>query len=417
MKTLLKKLILTATLTALLMSGCSKAMDSVLDNTILSDDIRATQVSSFGSNPGALAMYKYVPAGMSSNAALVVALHGCTQDAATYESNTGWNKLADTYKFYVVYAQQSSSNNSSKCFNWFESGDISRNSGEALSIKQMVDNMKSSYSIDASKVFVTGLSAGGYFTPVMLAAYPDVFAAGAVMAGGPYKCATSMTDAFTCMSPGKTDTAANWGAKVKGAYTSFTGTYPRVSIFHGATDTTVKPVNMDELVKQWTYVHGADQTADVSDTVKGHPHKVYKNSSGVAVVETYSITGMGHAISVDPGTGAEQGGTTGSYSIDKDLYSSYWAAKFFGIIGGTTSSSISSSVSSSVVSSVSSSSVAACITTTASNYAHVTAGRAINSLGTAKAKGSLESLGLYNTFTTTTVATRDGVTYWKDTCK
>jgi poly(hydroxyalkanoate) depolymerase family esterase len=69
--------------------------------------------------------------------------HGCSQSAAAYE-NAGWNPLSDTYKFYVVYAQQQPANNMSLCFNWFASGDLARDQGEALSIKQMVDKMKAS---------------------------------------------------------------------------------------------------------------------------------------------------------------------------------------------------------------------------------------------------------------------------------
>ncbi|HCL57214.1 MAG TPA: hypothetical protein DHW82_09445 [Spirochaetia bacterium] len=303
------------------------------DNTLASSDSRATitQVSSFGTNPGSLAMYKYAPAGITAAAPLVVALHGCTQTASEYANNTDWNSLADKYKFYVVFAETNSSNNSSKCFNWFESGDIARGGGEALSIKQMVDKMKADYSIDASRVFVTGLSAGGFMTVAMAAAYPDVFAGAAVMAGGPYKCATSMTAAFSCMSPGVDKTPAQWGDLARSGYSGYSGSYPLISIWYGTTDGTVKPLNSTELVDQWTNVHGIDQTEDFTESVAGSSHKVYKNANGDALVEIWAIASMGHAITVDPGTGETQGGGTGSYSIDKNIYSSYWAAKFWGL--------------------------------------------------------------------------------------
>ncbi|EEF24855.1 conserved hypothetical protein [Ricinus communis] len=45
-----------------------------------------------------------------------------------------------------------------------------------------------------------------------------------------------------------------------------------------------------------------------------------------------------------------------------------------------------------------------CTTSTASNYAHVAAGRAVYSLGYALAKGSNQNMGLYNVFITTTLA-------------
>src|SRR4051794_7292946 len=82
-----------------------------------------TQVTGFGSNPGALGMYSYVPTGLPSGAPLVVALHGCTQSASDYYTNAGWPKYADLYHFALVFPQQSSANNSTSCFNWFQTGD------------------------------------------------------------------------------------------------------------------------------------------------------------------------------------------------------------------------------------------------------------------------------------------------------
>ncbi len=378
-----------------------------------SSALAATQVSSFGSNPGALKMYKHVPSGMPANAPLVVALHGCAQTAAAYEAS-GWTALANTHKFYVVYPEQQSGNNSSKCFNWFESGDIARGQGEALSIKQMVDKMAADHSIDPSRIFVTGLSAGAYMTTALAATYPDVFAAAAPIAGGPYKCATSMTGAFSCMSPGTDKTPAAWGDLARSGYSGYNGRKPKFSIWHGSSDSIVKPMNMDETMQQWTNVHGIDQTADVSDSVAGFPHKVYKDASGNALVETWSITGMGHGTPVDPGAGASQCGTAGAYILDVNICSSYYIGKFFGIIndGGTTTTTTSASTTSTAATTTSSAatttSVATTTTTTtagacfkSSNYAHVTAGRAYNSMGYAKANGSNQNMGLNNTFYTT----------------
>ncbi|WP_245616087.1 hypothetical protein [Phycicoccus jejuensis] len=56
-----------------------------------------TQVTGFGSNPGALAMYSYRPDGLPSGAPLVVELHGCTQNASTYFANSGWREMADRH--------------------------------------------------------------------------------------------------------------------------------------------------------------------------------------------------------------------------------------------------------------------------------------------------------------------------------
>ncbi|MGB0522271.1 MAG: PHB depolymerase family esterase [Flammeovirgaceae bacterium] len=296
-----------------------------------------TSVSSFGSNPGNLSMYTYVPSGVPSNAPLLVVMHGCTQDANGYANESGWNDLADEHKFYVVYPEQKSGNNSSRCFNWFETGDITRGQGEARSIKAMVDKMKADYSIDAAQVFVTGFSAGGGMTSVMMATYPDVFKGGAVMAGLPYRAGVGLTGAFQAMSPGTNNTPTQWGNLVRNAYSSYNGPYPTLAVFHGTGDFTVRDMNLTELAEQWTNVHGTDANGDQTTTsFQGNSditEQLYYNGSDI-VVATYEINNMGHAIAVDPGSGSTQGGNTGGYATDKNFFSSYWAAKFLGLVDG-----------------------------------------------------------------------------------
>jgi len=192
-----------------------------------------TEVTGFGSNPGNLRMFKYVPAGLPAGAPLVVALHGCAQSASSYDAETGWVLLADRWRFALLLPQQQSANNSSSCFNWFEVGDTTRGQGEPLSIRQMVDRMIADHGSAAGRIYVTGLSAGGAMTAVMLATYPDVFAGGAVVAGLPYRCATSQSAAFSCMNPGTDLTPAQWGDRVRAAF-SYAGPRPIVSLWHGA---------------------------------------------------------------------------------------------------------------------------------------------------------------------------------------
>jgi poly(hydroxyalkanoate) depolymerase family esterase len=289
-----------------------------------------TEVTGFGSNPGNLRMFKYVPSGLPANAPLVVALHGCSQTAANYDAETGWQLFADRFRFALLLPQQQSANNSSGCFNWFVPGDISRGQGEALSIKQMVDRMVADHGLAASRTYATGLSAGGAMTSALLAAYPDVFAGGAILAGLPYRCATSQSAAFGCMNPGSDLSPGQWGDLVRAA-SSWSGPWPIVSIWHGDGDFVVRPMNLTESMEQWTNVHGIDQIAEVSDTVGGFPHRVYKTPSGQTRVETFTITGMGHGTPVDPGAGETQCGTAGAYILDVNLCSSYYIARFFGL--------------------------------------------------------------------------------------
>ncbi|MEG8277270.1 extracellular catalytic domain type 1 short-chain-length polyhydroxyalkanoate depolymerase [Streptomyces sp. AHA2] len=296
-----------------------------------------TQVTGFGTNPGNLSMYAHVPDALPPGAPLVLALHGCTQSAGDYYTHSGWPEFADAYGFALVLPQTSSANNANSCFNWFEPGDTARGQGEALSIKQMVDKAVALYGSDPRRVYITGLSAGGGMTANMLAAYPDVFAGGAVASGLPARCATSVSAAYTCMYSPPDRTPAQWGDLVRSAAPSGTASWPRVAIWQGTADTTVRPANATELRDQWTNVWGIGQTPSRTENLgAGTTLSVYDDPSGRPAVQVYSVSGMAHGLAVDPGSGPEQCGSTGTYYLDT-ICSSYHTARFWGLgdDGGT----------------------------------------------------------------------------------
>lgn len=292
-------------------------------------------VVDFGSNPGALDMYEHVPADLPDDRPLVVVLHGCAQSATAMEA-AGWNALADEHKFAVVYAQQRAANQGLSCFTWYADGDIARDGGEALSVVQMIDRAIATHGSNPSRVYVTGLSAGGAFTAVMLAAYPDRFAAGSIMAGLPYRCASDVASAQSCgqMTASTQKTPAEWGDLVRAAHPSFRAAYPRVQIFHGASDYTVAPANATELVEQWTNVWGTDATAESMTTIGAATRSEYTRDGKLAV-ELYTIANMGHGIAIgDDGSGACPA-RTGAFFSDVKLCSTLRAAAFFGLLPGT----------------------------------------------------------------------------------
>lgn len=280
-----------------------------------------TQVSSFGSNPGNLAMYSYRPDNLPAGRPVVVLLHGCTQNAAGYFTNSGWRKYADLWGFGLIVAEQKSANNSLSCFNWFQAGDIARGQGEALSVRQMVSHAVANLGADASRVYVSGLSAGGAMSAVMLATYPDVFKAGSVVAGIPYNCGT------VCQSSAQSKTPQQWGNLVRNAYSGYAGPWPRVAIWQGQSDSTVVPANGTELMTQWTNVHGVAQTPTGTTSL---PAGTTQETYGGDVVRLYKIAGMGHGTPVDPGSGADQCGTATSYFLDT-ICSAYRDAVYFGL--------------------------------------------------------------------------------------
>lgn len=291
---------------------------------------RLTEVTGFGSNPGNLKMLTYVPEDLPAGAPLVVVLHGCTQTAASYDYGTGWSTLADRFGFAVLLPEQKRANNPLRCFNWFKPADTLRGEGEAQSISEMVERMIAMHGLDRRRVFITGVSAGGAMSSVMLATYPELFAGGAIIAGVPYRSATGLQEAFDTIFQGRTRPAREWGELVRSA-SDHKGPWPRIAVWHGAADSTVKPVNADEIIKQWTDVHDLAPHHSHEHVVDGHLRRVWHGPKGEEIIESYTVTGMGHGVPVDPGDQDHQCGRAGPFIIDVGISSTYHIARSWGL--------------------------------------------------------------------------------------
>lgn len=288
------------------------------------------EVSGFGSNPGDLKMFCFVPGRLAPRPALVVVLHGCSQTAAAYDIGAGWSTLAKQYGFALLMPEQQASNNGNGCFNWFNPEDIARDRGEACSIRQMIARMVHDHGLDQRRIFVTGLSAGGAMTTVMLATYPEIFAGGAVIAGLPYGVATNVREALSGMFQSPSRSASELGDTVRNA-TNHRGPWPRLSVWHGSADRTVHPANADEIVKQWLDVHDLPETPMSEGIVDGYPRQIWWNADGETVVESYTITDMAHGTPLGTAENDERYGEQGAFLIEAGISSSYHIACFFGI--------------------------------------------------------------------------------------
>lgn len=291
---------------------------------------RLTELPATFPNPGGLTAWSYVPADLRPGAPLVVVLHGCTQTAAGYDHGTGWSRLADRHGVALLYPEQTHANNPNLCFNWFKPEDIARTGGEAESIANMVEAMLAEYDLDRGRVFVTGLSAGGAMTAVMLATHPELFAGGAIIGGLPYGCATSVAEALRQMREPRSGDDAALAAAVRRASGGHDGPWPTVSLWHGSGDQTVSVSNMDRLGRQWRQLHQLGE-ADVQITKQaGWEHRAWRGSDGHILVEEYRIAGMGHGVPIDP-AGADRLGAAGPYMLDVGLSSTAVIARSWGL--------------------------------------------------------------------------------------
>ncbi|MBB4954299.1 poly(hydroxyalkanoate) depolymerase family esterase [Agrobacterium vitis] len=258
----------------------------------------------FGSNPGSLRMLEYVPPGLKPGAPLVVVLHGCGQSAEDFDCGSGWTKLARQHGFALLYPEQSSSNNAHGCFNWFRPSSVARDRGEVGSIRQMISTMIGAYDLDADAVHVMGLSAGGALATALLAAHPEAFCAGAIVAGLPVGAARDAMNAFGVMANGAVKTSAEWASLVQQASPE-SGAWPRISIWHGTDDQVVNIRNADALRSQWLAVHGlAEEQASLAKFGQASG-RVWHDDKGDIKVEFILLEGLDHGVPIKPGQGQE----------------------------------------------------------------------------------------------------------------
>jgi poly(hydroxyalkanoate) depolymerase family esterase len=333
-------------------------------------------VPGFDTNPGNLSMYLYVPHTLpAQHVPVVVALHGCLHPASSMEA-LGWDNLAEEMQFLVIYPETTANNG---CFAWWDPMNARRDQGQALSIKQMIDYVKAK--VDVGDVSITGPSSGAAMTAVMLAVYPDVFSAGAIMSGIPYGCANSELDVTGCMTLEQGWTGQKWADFIRQAAPA-PAQMPRVSIWHGTADTSVIPAKAMENVEAWTNLHGLSSTPTTMRTVGPATYAQYADSSGIVKVEEWLISGMGHAVALDIAHGC---GMADPFYADIGLCSTRYAAEFFlnkpgadALDGGA---------------------VWTCSQYYSSNVDHLTAGRAEwcqPTNGDACAVGALQNLGPMN---------------------
>lgn len=297
---------------------------------------RVVEIQGFGSNPGALRMLVYAPSARpSGNGPLIVLLHGCGQDAAAFAAQTGWLALAERIGASVLLPEQQQANSRGRCFNWFKPSDARRGRGEALSILQMVNAAAKKFNADRSRIFIAGLSAGGAMTAALLAAYPGVFNAGAIIAGMPVGAAQNLPMAVLRMR--QADPYKGRAALADAVYRSAPAhshiVWPRVSIWHGGDDQVVDPANGVQLAQQWSAVHGFQEAS--SQTTEGLAPSQRHQTWGAppqAAVELWQVADLGHGYPIDGQRG--DGSAPGFAVIDVGVSATDHIARFWGIGDG-----------------------------------------------------------------------------------
>jgi len=379
-----------------------------------------------------------------------------------------WKTIAEQYGAVILAPNATGNVYSNHCWDYANTlpSRTSGHVGVLLDlVNRFVTN--SQYAIDPNQVYVAGLSSGGGMTMVLGCIAPDIFAGIGINAGPPPGTTTSQigyvpsgytatTAANNCkawagsnVSSFNTQIAgAVWGTSdytVAQAYGPmdtaafrqiYGGTFTKgatVSISGGGTNTPytdsngklrTHEISVSGMAHAWPAGTGGDNTNYVDATHINYPVFVMDYW-----VKNNLRAGSGPVQSGGAPTGLTvTGTTTTSVSLSWNAVTNATSYNVYrngskvgaststtytdsGLIAGTTYSytvteidpTAGESAQSAAISAKTQSSFA-CTATTASNYAHVQAGRAHDSGGTAYANGSNQSMGLDNVFYTTTLA-------------
>ena len=324
---------------------------------------------SYTNHAGTRTYKLYIPSGYRGQPLpLVVMLHGCTQTPDDFAAGTRMNVLAEREPFFVVYPAQAIHANQSKCWNWFKETDQHRDRGEPTIIAGITQQIVSTYDLNARRVYVAGLSAGGAMAAIMAVSYPDLYTAIGVHSGLAYGAAHDLPSALAAMQHGWMNAVPRRDSRFSSMGTCGpslshppapgaprrapsqahppTPSAPRrasspmlvpMIVFHGDQDMTVHPRNGDQLLAQWMTTNSAEGPdtmagADLRETVKlgqvpdGHAYTrfIYHDAGGHAVMERWLVHGAGH--------GWSGGSPHGSFTDPKGPDASQEMVRFFNML-------------------------------------------------------------------------------------
>ena len=282
----------------------------------------------FGANPGELQGSYYSPdidATNNDSVPLVVLLHGCAQNAETLALQSGFLGLAKQHGFALLLPQQALTNNIKQCFNWYSAEDFTKDSGETLSLKNMITTAKQI--LESRHVYIVGLSAGGAMASSLLVNYPDLFEAGAVVAGIPFPCADGLITGISCMKNGPSQ-SVNELVSLVDKIQPAQEIWPKLSVWTGANDSIVNPLNASMLAQHWSQLSNLASPPIINKN-DGYIISHWQNNKSNVQVELVEVLNRDHGIMVNPEL--ENGGEASDYLLSSPISTAKHVVEFWGL--------------------------------------------------------------------------------------
>ena len=156
-------------------------------------DPGVTQSFEFDSGGVAFSYLVYTPSSYSRArpVPLLVMTHGCQTTAEQQMRANLYNQLAEREGFVVMYPDIDESGTmqpgpTRNCWRFPSPQSWHRDGGDAAAIAGMTRATIDRFHTDPERTYLMGMSAGGFMTSILAAAYPDLYAAVGIAAAGAY---------------------------------------------------------------------------------------------------------------------------------------------------------------------------------------------------------------------------------------
>lgn len=258
-----------------------------------------------GSASKALRYRLFLPAGentLPANLPLVVMLHGCEQDAASFAAGTRLNSLAAFKGYAVLYPEQSLASHSRRCWKWYEPA-TQRGGGDIPIIAGLIEEIVVKHAVDRRRIYVCGLSAGAAMAHILAVTYPTLIAAVGMHSGPIFGACRTAAGAFRVMQHG--------GARPEASIEETLRQRPSTSlmpaiVISGADDNVVRSINLKQLMIQFFCLNRGASLAPQLPVEKpfGRRTKAGKRQKMVrydylqgrkVILRGIEIEGLGHA--------------------------------------------------------------------------------------------------------------------------
>lgn len=240
-------------------------------------------------------------------APLVVVVHGCQTTAAEMQETARVDEVAEREGFVVLYPDVDAHGRAQEgplrdCWRFADPATLTRGGSDTGAIVAMTRRAMEERTIDAERVYVVGVSAGGLMTAALAATHPDLYAAVGLLATAGFANAS-------CFTGGEgipTEDSAQQAFEAMGERARVVPLFVIGSTGDDAFPASCADRALEQGLRTSNLVIGGTQDAPIPlepDTVEevrppgGHAHttSTYRDPDGCLIAEKTIVEGMPHA--------------------------------------------------------------------------------------------------------------------------